>query len=108
MSHFLFKGDTKGGSPFEHLRRSLADKPLLPTLCVECYQVFEIAVGESVEAGHNYTACYCPHTACMAAADLFDIEHHSVIVCGPMDEAMAKALVEERLGIGDSAETKCQ
>jgi hypothetical protein len=94
MSHFMFDKQADSKSPFAGLMPPRERKPLLPTLCDECYAVFEGALDAALDAGHAGVACYCPHTECVVTVDIADVDDHAAIVCGPIDADEAKELVE--------------
>jgi hypothetical protein len=87
------------GTVFPFKRRALKkpmEKPLLPTLCDDCYNSFEHAAGQAVAEVVNFVACYCPHTQCLVTLEIVDENSHCTGVYGPMEETMAQALVNER------------
>jgi hypothetical protein len=94
------KQDDQTSTVFPFKRRQLnpIEKPLLPTLCDGCYQSFEIAVESAIDKGVNFVACYCPHTLCLVTVEMIGEDEHCTGVYGPMQEDMAKELVNERFG----------
>lgn len=71
------------------------DKPLLPTLCHDCYSQFEEAAVSAGESVDYFISCHCPHTQCLAVLEIDDEGVHRISLQGPVDEAMAQSLVDE-------------
>lgn len=71
------------------------DKPLLPTLCHDCYSKFEEAAVSAAEAVDYFISCYCPHTQCLAVLEIDDEGVHRISLQGPIDETTAQSLVND-------------
>jgi hypothetical protein len=71
------------------------DKPLMPTLCNNCYSQFEEAAVSAAEAADYFVSCYCPHTQCLAVLEIDDEGVHRISLQGPINETTAQSLVND-------------